>query len=74
MGRRSHKNKRYSTKLKIAVVEAYFSGEGSMRKLAKKYGLSDKNRVRDWLKCYNGHRKFKRPSAANGSDRSGQDP
>ena len=35
-----------------------------MRELAKKYELSDESRVRDWLECYNGHRKFKRPNAA----------
>lgn len=63
MPRKRHKNKRYSPELKIAVVEAYFSGKGSMAKLAKKYGLSDESRVRDWLKSYNGHRKFKRHSA-----------
>ena len=53
--------------MKIAVVEAYLSGKGSMEELAKKYELSDESRVRDWLKCYNGHRKFKRPSAARGA-------
>ena len=35
--------------------------------LAKKYGLSDKSRVGDWLKSYNGHRKVKRHSAARGA-------
>ena len=67
MPRRRHKNKKYSPELKIAVVEAYLSGKGSMEELAKKYELSDESRVRDWLKCYNGHRKFKRPSAARGA-------
>ena len=61
------KNKRYSPELKIAVVEAYLSGKGSMAELAKEYGLSDESRVRDWLKSYNGHRKFKRQSAARGA-------
>lgn len=67
MLRKRHKNKRYSPELKIAVVEAYLSGKGSMAELAKKYGLSDKSRVGDWLKSYNGHRKFKRHSAARGA-------
>ena len=67
MPRRRHKNKKYSPELKIAVVEAYLSGKGSMEELAKKYELSDESLVRDWLKCYNGHRKFKRPSAARGA-------
>ena len=38
-----------------------------MAELAKEYGLSDESRVRDWLKSYNGHRKFKRHSAARGA-------
>ena len=67
MPRKRQKNKRYGPELKIAVVEAYLSGKGSMAELAKKYGLSDKSRVRDWLKSYNGHRKFKRHSAARGA-------
>ena len=67
MPRKRHKNKRYSPEVKKAVVEAYLSGKGSMAELAKKYGLSDKSRVRDWLKSYNGHRKFKRHSAARGA-------
>lgn len=40
MPRKRHKNKRYSPELKIAVVEAYLSGKGSMAELAKEYGLS----------------------------------
>ena len=67
MPRKRQKNKRYSPELKIAVVEAYLSGKGSMAELAKEYGLSDESRVRDWLKSYNGHRKFKRQSAARGA-------
>ena len=67
MPRKRQKNKRYSAELKIAVVEAYLSGKGSMAELAKEYGLSDESRVRDWLKSYNGHRKFKRHSAARGA-------
>ena len=38
-----------------------------MAELAKEYGLSDESRVRDWLKSYNGHRKFERHSAARGA-------
>lgn len=67
MPRKRHKNKRYGPELKIAVVEAYFSGKGSMAELAKKYGISDESRVRGWLKSYNSHRKFKRHSAARGA-------
>lgn len=38
-----------------------------MAELAKKYGISDKSRVGDWLKSYNDHRKFNRHSAARGA-------
>ena len=38
-----------------------------MAELAKEYGISDESRVRDGLKSYNGHRKFKRQSAARGA-------
>ena len=41
MPRKRQKNKRYSAELKIAVVEAYLSGKGSMAELAKKYGTDD---------------------------------
>ena len=64
MPRRSNQNKKYSAETKTAVVQAYNAGEGSMRYLAKKYGLADESRVRDWIKCYNGHKEFKQRSTA----------
>ena len=64
MPRRSLKNKQYSPETKTAVVQAYITGEGSMEYLAKKYGLADESRVRDWIMCYNGHKEFKQRSAA----------
>ena len=67
MRKRGHKNKRYSAELKKTVVQAYLSGAGSMEYLAKKYELADESRVRAWIKCYNGHKEFKRPSAARGA-------
>lgn len=42
MPRKKHKNKRYSPELKITVVEAYFSGKGSMAELAKNMGFLTK--------------------------------
>ena len=36
-----------------------------MSELAK-YGLSNESRAMDWLKSYNGHRKFKRHSTVRG--------
>ncbi len=43
------KNKKYSISLKRQVVEEYLSGAG-MVELVRKYNLSDKTRIQDWLK------------------------
>lgn len=44
---------KYSYELKKKVVEAYLNGEGGSRYIAKKYGISDKSIVRQWVKVYN---------------------
>lgn len=67
MAKRSHTNKKYSPELKLAVVQAYMGGEGSLREIAKRFNLSGESRVRSWVKCYNGHKEFKQPSAARGA-------
>ena len=46
------KRKAYSYELKKAVVEAYLNNEGSMRLLSEKYGISDKERIRVWVRSY----------------------
>ena len=46
------KRKAYSYELKKAVVEAYLNNEGSMRLLSEKYGISDKERIREWVRSY----------------------
>jgi len=61
-----HINRKYSAELKQTVVQEYLSGKGSLRSLAKKYGLSGESRVRAWLKCYNGHKEFRQSSTARG--------
>ena len=35
------KNKKYSEELKIAAVKSYLAGEGSLRIISKRYGISD---------------------------------
>ena len=60
-------HRKYSAELKEKVVQEYLSGKGSMGYLAKKYGLADESRVRDWIKCYNGHKEFKQRRAARGA-------
>ena len=66
MPRKTHKNKKYSAELKIQAVQSYQAGEGSLREICRKYGISDKHVLRDWIKWYNGHRKIKERSSAKG--------
>lgn len=50
MTRKTHKNKKYSVELKIQAVQSYQAGEGSLREICRKYGISDKHVLRDWIK------------------------
>ena len=60
------KNKKYSEELKIAAVKSYLAGEGGLRIISKRYGISDHSILRDWILWYNGHREFKERSSAKG--------
>ena len=60
------KNKKYSTELKTAAVKSYLAGEGSLREICKKYGISDKHVLQNWILWYNGHREFKERTSAKG--------
>ena len=60
------KNKKYSEELKIAAVKSYLAGEGGLRIISKRYGISDHSILRDWILWYNGHREFKERSRAKG--------
>ena len=66
MPRKSHKNKVYSAEFKVSAVEAYLRGEGSLREICKKYGISDKHVLQNWILWYNGHREFKERTSAKG--------
>ena len=66
MPRITHKNKKYSVELKMKAVGSYLNGEGSLREICRKHGISDKHVLRDWIKWYNGHREFKERSSAKG--------
>ena len=66
MPRRAHKNKKYSIELKQEAVKAYLRGEGSLRKICKKYEILSDYQLRDWILWYNGHREFKERSSARG--------
>ena len=66
MPRKTHKNKKYSAELKMQAVQSYLKGEGSLREICRKYGISDKHVLQDWIKWYNGHREYKERSSAKG--------
>ena len=66
MPRKTHKNKKYSAELKMQAVQSYLNGEGSLREICRKYGISDKHVLQDWIMWYNGHREFKKRSSAKG--------
>jgi len=51
--------KRYSKELKNAAVKDYVSGRFSQKEVAKKYGISNKSVLQQWLKKYNNHRELK---------------
>lgn len=60
-------NRRYSKELKLSAVQAYLNGEGSHAAICKKYGISSRTQLQNWIKMYNGHREL-RPSRGRGSD------
>lgn len=52
-------NKRYSAELKIAAVEAYLRGEGSLMEICKKFKIRSKTQLLDWIRLYNnGHKEL----------------
>lgn len=54
----SRQNHVYSAELKLQAVQEYLSGDGSLAKLSKKYGLRSRKQLRNWLKEYNAHGDF----------------
>lgn len=60
-------NRRYSKELKLSAVQAYLNREGSHAAICKKYGISSRTQLQNWIKMYNGHREL-RPSGGRGSD------
>ena len=52
-----HRN--YPRELKKSAVTAYLSGEGSQAAICKKYGISSRTQLQNWIKMYNGHKELK---------------
>ncbi len=60
-------NKNYSKELKLAAVTAYKNGEGSLRQLAKRFGLRSERQLMDWIKEYNTHGEIRSRTSGGGS-------
>lgn len=54
--------KKYSGSLKYAAIEDFLSGQYSLREITRKYEISDKNVLRNWIQKYNGHREIRTSS------------
>lgn len=52
------KSKVYSCEIKETAVMEYLKGRGSLRDIAKKYGIRGTKRLREWIKVYNAHGDF----------------
>lgn len=44
---------KYDFSFKIEVVKSYLNGEGGFGSLAKKYGIPNKNQIKQWVNAYN---------------------
>ena len=59
----------YPSSLKLAAVEDYLSGEGSLDAMCRKYGISSHAVLQQWITLYNqGHREFKTRRAREETD------
>jgi len=50
--------KTYTAEMKVAAVEEYLQGEGSIQTICRKYGIRDTHTFRNWIKVYNAHGDF----------------
>jgi transposase len=51
--------KQYSKELKESAVREYLSGEYSQSEIIRKYEISSRGLLQQWIKKYNGHRELK---------------
>lgn len=59
------RNRTYSPEKKEAAVNAYLSGEGSIRDICGKYNIRSTSMLRNWIKVYNGHKDFKKQTGGS---------
>ena len=55
-----NQQKTYSKEIKIAAVQDYLSGEFSLREVVRKYRLSSRTVLRNWVKKYTSHSELKK--------------
>jgi transposase-like protein len=53
------RNKSYSKKFKMTVINEYLKGEESIEGISKKYGIYSSTSLRNWLISYNSHKEIK---------------
>lgn len=58
--------KNYSKELKERAVSDFLSGKYSMKELVRKYEISNKEVLRDWINRHNGHREQKATTKGTG--------
>jgi len=56
---RLNQHNSYSKELKFAAVQDYLSGEFSLREVVRKYRLSSRSVLRNWVKKYTSHSELK---------------
>ena len=52
------KNHVYSEELRLEAVMSYLEGKGSLDEIAARYGVSSRERIRQWVKMYNSGKDF----------------
>ena len=60
-------NKYYSQEIKLAAVNDYLEGKGSLQTIAARYGLRSKHPLQNWIKAYNTHGEIKSRESGGGS-------
>jgi len=53
------RNKTYTKEQKLAAVEAYLRGDGSLKEISYSRGISSPTQLDNWIKKYNGHEEIR---------------
>ena len=61
------RSRTYPLELKMAAVNDYLQGEGSLLEITKKYGIRSKTQLQKWLKQYNTHGEIRNRGSGGGS-------